>query len=411
MATQNLLQPVYFLQEPGEPAILWRQWISSFKTYLTAIDGDNFSAARRKALLLHCLGIEGQRIFNTLPGHDSDTVPDGSDVYKEAVKLLENRFSKAVNVVAERYKFKQRAQASGESIDSFISALRDLAKTCDFDTKTDEMIRDQIIEKTNCSRIRDKLLTEKDLTLDKAIEFSRRVESAITDSRTFTKSPNSFTSVHKVSSQKQASYKTKQPGNSTSNVTNKSNVAKGSCFRCGSNSHWANSPFCAARHKRCNVCSKVGHFSNVCHFARRQTSSGTQSAHVSKPVHQVKIAEPDEDGFDHDLQVLAIDNVSSHAKPVYCDVLINNVNVVLMVDTGSAVSILTKDTFSHRFPGQLLNKPLPGHRLSSFTEHEIPIIGSFDATVCYKGNNVLANIFVVRHGCNILGRDLVNALH
>ena len=47
------------------------------------------------------------------------------------------------------------------------------------------MIRDQIVEKTNSSRIRERLLMEEDLTLDRAMAVARRTEAAIADAKAF----------------------------------------------------------------------------------------------------------------------------------------------------------------------------------------------------------------------------------
>ena len=123
MAGLNLLQPLPFLQEPGEPSIPWRQWVNSFQTFLLAIGGSSFKPDRKRAILLHCLGMEGQRIFNTIP--DFDTIPSDTNSFDFAIKLLEKQFAETVKVAAERYKFRQRGQESGESINSFVAGLRE----------------------------------------------------------------------------------------------------------------------------------------------------------------------------------------------------------------------------------------------------------------------------------------------
>ena len=74
-----------FLMHPGEPAIPWDRWNSLYKNYLVASGLENLSDKRKKALLLHNLGVEGQRIFQTLP--DSTTCD-----FDEAINLLEVRF-------------------------------------------------------------------------------------------------------------------------------------------------------------------------------------------------------------------------------------------------------------------------------------------------------------------------------
>lgn len=102
--------------------------------------------ARKRVLLIYCLCTEGQRLFYTL------TVAD--DKYDTALKSIENFFIPQVNIVAERYRFRQRSQRPGETTDQFAAALKELVTTCQFRTVKEEMIRDQIVEKMNSPRIR-----------------------------------------------------------------------------------------------------------------------------------------------------------------------------------------------------------------------------------------------------------------
>ena len=45
----------------------------------------------------------------------------------------------------ERYKFNTQMQAAEESIDQFVTALRLIAKDCDFKLLEDDLIRDRIV--------------------------------------------------------------------------------------------------------------------------------------------------------------------------------------------------------------------------------------------------------------------------
>ena len=58
--------PPKFMECPGIPAIPWDEWQSLWSTYADAIDADQFSAKRKTALLLHCLGTEGQKRYAKL---------------------------------------------------------------------------------------------------------------------------------------------------------------------------------------------------------------------------------------------------------------------------------------------------------------------------------------------------------
>ena len=105
--------------------------------------------------------------------------------YNEALKRLDSHFTPAVNVVAERYRFRQRGQRHDEPVDDYISSLRALSVNCEFGNLRDEFIRDQLVEKTNCGRIRERLLTviEPKLTLMTAIPIARQMESAARENR------------------------------------------------------------------------------------------------------------------------------------------------------------------------------------------------------------------------------------
>lgn len=118
-------QPAFFLASPGPPAVPWESWEAAFNNYLLASGADELPDRRRQALLIHCLGTEGQRVYFNL----QDTVPT---TYDESLELLRRHFRPKVNVVAERYRFRQRGQRPGESISDFVAALRGLASKCNF---------------------------------------------------------------------------------------------------------------------------------------------------------------------------------------------------------------------------------------------------------------------------------------
>ena len=84
MAGFCLPPPPPFLALPGEPEVPWPRWISSFETYILASDLEDVPPARKRALLVHCLGVEGQRLLGTL---------GPAATYKDAVKLLGAHYS------------------------------------------------------------------------------------------------------------------------------------------------------------------------------------------------------------------------------------------------------------------------------------------------------------------------------
>ncbi|KAJ8332628.1 hypothetical protein SKAU_G00424170 [Synaphobranchus kaupii] len=103
MADCSLPPPSLFLALPGEPPVPWSRWISSFETYILAAGLEEVLDGRKRALLLHCLGAEGQRVFGTL-----GTVTK----YTEAVELLKTHFAAPQSALLRRIIFRRRHQRS-----------------------------------------------------------------------------------------------------------------------------------------------------------------------------------------------------------------------------------------------------------------------------------------------------------
>ena len=110
------------------------------------------------ATMLYWLGLAVQRIYRTLPSK--------KEKYIEAV---ESYFAPKRNV-AERYKFHCCKQNADETIDAYLTSLRELVKTCEFGTLEDEMLRDQIVEKCYSEQLKQRLLAHEELDLAKTLE-------------------------------------------------------------------------------------------------------------------------------------------------------------------------------------------------------------------------------------------------
>ncbi|KAL1468748.1 hypothetical protein MTO96_025192 [Rhipicephalus appendiculatus] len=151
MAFAGIAPPDPFLPTPGRPVQPWSRWHDMFKVYLLASGASEFSPERRKAILLHSLGPEGQRIFNTLSvsqAAEKTEEEEGTratpDVYDSAVAALAKHFDITCNLVVERHRFHRRIQFPGESIQEYVTALRELAAMCSFMSQ-EESLRDQLV--------------------------------------------------------------------------------------------------------------------------------------------------------------------------------------------------------------------------------------------------------------------------
>ncbi|KAH7973957.1 hypothetical protein HPB49_007900 [Dermacentor silvarum] len=157
MAFAGIAPPDPFLPTPGRSVQPWSRWHDMFKVCLVASGASEFSPERRRALLLHSLGPEGQRIFNTLSvsqAAEKTEEEKGSaatpDMYESAVAALAKHFDTTCNLVVEHHQFHCRIQSPGESIQEYMTALTELAVKCLF-TSQEESLRDQFVAGTGQS--------------------------------------------------------------------------------------------------------------------------------------------------------------------------------------------------------------------------------------------------------------------
>ena len=67
--------------------------------------------------------------------------------------------------------FNTRAQGATEGIDAYVKELRKLARNCEFEELHDSIIRDRIVCGIRSNEVRKRLLREKDLNLERAVEM------------------------------------------------------------------------------------------------------------------------------------------------------------------------------------------------------------------------------------------------
>ena len=389
--------PLPFLQHPGDPPLEWKMWLRSFNAYLGAIDAQKFRPERKKNILYYHLGIEGQNVFDHLPEYNP-TEEENLDEYQIAVAQLSSYFSKTKNLVVHRYKFFTRSQKPEESIDTFITSLKMLAATCEFENFTSQLIRDQLIARCSCRKIQERLLTCKDPPLDKAIDIAKSIESSGKDLQQL-EVALAGTSISTATS------KEVFKSNNQSNVRRKSfpqtqgQYHKVVCFRCGSFSHISSFKKCPALGQQCRQCGKIGHFFNVCRSGKKKSinlvtnedTSGGEDDHffLNEPILTCKM-----------IQCVSVVNEELILDPEV-QVLIEGVEISLLVDTGARITIISKDKYEnlssskHLLPPDVLTVAFEGSR--------IELLGYFWTTLQVLGKSIKGKVYVAFKGINILG--------
>ena len=138
-------------------AAAWEQWRRDWGYYAAARELDSKSVSMQVGTFFNCAGPAAQEVAS----HFAWVEDDGLE------KLLDHFDSYCnprKNIVRERFEFYSRDQQPGESITSFLAALRKLVSTCEF-PDTDGMVRDRLCMGVHDRSIQRSLLKVSDLTL------------------------------------------------------------------------------------------------------------------------------------------------------------------------------------------------------------------------------------------------------
>jgi hypothetical protein len=196
--------------------------------------------------LLHVIGPDVIEIFNTFQWTEAGDEADDNKKVDEALAKIEKYCSPKKNVVVEGHIFNTRKQGPSEKVDTFITDLRILAKSCEFENLHDSLIRERIVCGINSDIVRGRLLRESDLTLQRSIDICRAAET-------------SSCQLHVISTGRtEASINFVRKGGKVTKVDKQKHA---NCSKCGRKHEIKNSP---AFGKQCHKCKGKNHFSKMC---------------------------------------------------------------------------------------------------------------------------------------------------
>ncbi|GBN38205.1 Transposon Ty3-G Gag-Pol polyprotein [Araneus ventricosus] len=234
----------------------WRKWRQELENYLLATEKDERTDKIKIAILLNLLGSEGLEIFNTFKFEP----PESQKNYSEVLQKFEEYCSPRQNVVYERYKFFSCVQKEGQAIECYVTQLKTLASTCEFEEQENGLIRDRIVLGIRDSGLKELLLRESGLGLEKAVEIVRAAETSREQIRSMKE--ETVATVNSVKRNRRQN-QPKQPSQEYE------------CKKCG-RKHKPRE--CPAYGKMCTKCNKKNHFAVKC-FQN------------SKNIHEMKVPE------------------------------------------------------------------------------------------------------------------------
>ena len=160
------------------PCENWKLFNQKWQNYSVITNLERQDTNYQVALLLHTLGDEALKVYNGFNFHGDDRHRTVDEII---AKFDEFVLVGAVNETYERFLFNRREQKEGESFENFQSAIRTLAKTCNYcDNCKESLLRDRIVIGVRDSSIQTTLLKERHPTLGSCVAICKSAENAIT---------------------------------------------------------------------------------------------------------------------------------------------------------------------------------------------------------------------------------------
>ena len=219
-------------------------YLERFKLFVSV---NGIPEDKRAPTLLLVLGKEHYSLVRGLVSPDE---PEDKSL-KELSTLLSQHFDPEPVVIAERFKFYQRSQGSGESVSDFMASLRKLASHCKFETFLSEALRDRFVCGLCSEAIQKALLAKKDLTVDSALDTALSMEAAAKKAREMKdRGGQTNGTVHKLHSRRRSNFKGANPSLPLSPKP---------CQHCGRSKHMPEQCTCRFRQATCHTCGNLGH--------------------------------------------------------------------------------------------------------------------------------------------------------
>ncbi|KAF0747865.1 Uncharacterized protein FWK35_00020961 [Aphis craccivora] len=262
--SENINLPTTFDLSGSNVAEKWKSFKQRFDIYLLASNQQQCEGKRKTALMLHCLGSE---ILPILNGFEFKKTNDAAD-YEIVVSKFNEYFIPKKNIVYEQHMFFTRDQKTGENIDEYVKELRLLASSCEFGKLVDTLIRGRLICGLIDNKIKERLLKEGNIGLEKVLDVCRSDEIVRKQMSTMDNGTNNC-NIEEIQKFKKYDQVGKQIEESKGKYNSNKNVKIiNNCKRCGRN-HKINN--CPAYGKKCIKCEKLNHFAKQCKSTKSES--------------------------------------------------------------------------------------------------------------------------------------------
>lgn len=162
--------PNSFIIENFNPEITtWRRWLQRLQGAFTIF---RISGNARVPYFLHYVGPSA---FDILCDRLDPKDPFAQS-YETVTTKLQEFYDPTPLEIAENFKFHQRRQAEGETMQQFASALHKLSLHCKFGDYLKTALRNQLVFGLSRKKIQTRLLEKRELTYKEALQIATTME-------------------------------------------------------------------------------------------------------------------------------------------------------------------------------------------------------------------------------------------
>lgn len=412
----------------------WKLFRQKFLLYLRASGNSKKDIITKTSILLHLIGDDGLRVYNSFVIEPNDDDQDMSMDLDTVLTKFDEHFLPKTNVTMERFIFNSRSQKEGEDIKTYVAELRRLSQTCDFEELCESLIRDRIICGLRDHKVRQRLLREPDLALDRAVELVTASELAEIQEKQLdasTSEREEYSQINLVrrptrgrgfsgrgqvvpgrgqsrppdwrgrntqrwQQRQETSYRGQYKKPQSGRADSGSWIS--GCTNCGGDHQWDR---CRAYGKNCDACGRLGHFKAYCKSSGEREVFNCE-AQPRSTTDELYSPEDEEDGpqgeYDYHqdiyLDQIQVNSLQEDTDKWRQDVVMHGVTVRAYLDTGAQANVLPEWIYK-----KLKHTPTlvgTNQRLRAYNGQLIPSSGKVNLILEVKNKNYVAEFFIAQ---------------
>ena len=359
------------------------RWKRRFHQFRTASGLSEEPDEKQVSTQLYCMG---ELAEDTLTSTNASA--DDRKKYDTILQKFDDFFRVRKNIIFERARFNRRSQQPDESAEQFITALYNLADSCEYGDLREELIRDRIVVSIRDKTLSERMQLDPKLTLESAKTLVRQREAVHEHQQILRTPPKQELTVEFI--------RRRPPGRPSRTIEGAPSPSSCKCIRCGKGSHSRQT--CPAI---CHQCKKRGHYSSQCRL-KPTVNEVTETAH--------EMPYEGETAYETPYDTSYLDVVSANKSETHWSVMvtINGQEMCFKLDTGAEVTVISNHTWELLKENELQSS---NKRLCGPDNNPLELVGQLPVTLEYKGRSCVHTVYVVQNlQQNLLGLPAIQSL-